>query len=361
MRHSPRSWWIALACVVAVLVGLRAALPGWTLDRLNARLERLGSYHGEVEDLDLHLWAGSYTLYGVTVTKRSDAVPVPFFSAPRIDFSLAWSALLHGAVVAEADFYRPELNFVDLRGDDNQTGQGVHWRRRLESLAPIRVNEIRVHDGTVHFRNFFTKPAVDQQATHVNGRVRNLTNVRDRGDRAADFDLTAQVLGEAPMHLSGSANPFAVLEDFHFQMKIDSMDLTRLNETLRAYANLDVESGQGQFVMELAAKDGRLEGYAKPLFDRVEIFSWQHDIEQQGDNPLHALWEALSGALEDLFKNQQENQFATRIEIQGDIGDPQTSTLEAIAGVLKNAFVEAYRFRFEDLPERPEQQTTGSS
>jgi hypothetical protein len=127
-----------------------------------------------------------------------------------------------------------------------------------------------------------------------------------------------------------------------------------LNEFFQAYPNLDVASGEGSFVMELDSDQGQLLGYAKPLFKDVEIFKWEQDAEAQGDNPLRLLWELLAEGVENIFKNQSENQFATRIEIRGQTGDPETSTWQAIKSILVNAFVEAYKPIYESLPRRTE-------
>jgi len=54
-----------------------------------------------------------------------------------------------------------------------------------------------------------------------------------------------------------------------------------------------------------------------------------------------------------LFKNQDLDQLATRVDIQGEIKQPETSAMQAISGIIRNAFVEAYHPLFEDLPERP--------
>jgi hypothetical protein len=162
------------------------------------------------------------------------------------------------------------------------------------------------------------------------------------------------VLGDAAMQSTARFDPLGKLDDFEFSLRIDRIELQRLNDLLQAYAKVDVASGEGDFLMELEAREGQLQGYAKPLFRNVQVFSWKQDVEEQGDNPLRAAWEALAGAIENLFKNQGKDQFATRIEIRGRIGDTQTSKLQAIGAILHNAFVEAYLPQFEHLPERRE-------
>lgn len=346
-----RRWpWIALALVVVALIGVRLALPGCITDFLNAKLDRMGDYHGGVEDVDLHLWRGAYSIDGLRIVKRTEKIPVPLLVVPRMGLSVSWRALLHGGIVASVDVWQPELNFVDSEDQAKQTGTGVDWRRQLEELMPIRLDEVRVHDGRLHFRNFSSDPPVDLQATQVQARILNLTNVRDKDGRAADLDLTARILGQAPLESRTKFDPFASFEDFEFRVKVAQIELRRLNDFLQAYANLDVETGEGDFVMELEARDKQLNGYAKPLFQNVQVFSVEQDIKRQKDNPLRALWEAVAGGIENLFKNQEKNQFATRVEIHGRTGDADASAWQAIVAVVRNAFVEAYRPQFENIP-----------
>ncbi len=346
-RH--RRWWIVLAIVVVALVVVRLLLEGWVARYLNGKLDRMGDYHGQLADVDLHLWRGAYSIDGLEITRRKGKAP-PLLEAPRIDLSVSWRALLHGGIVGRVVFTGPTINFIDAPATQN--GKGVDWRERLESLMPIRLDEVRVVDGTVRFRALSTKPPVDLKATAFNGTITNLSNVRDRGPRPATLDATARILGQAPLEAHADLDPLGSLRDFAFRVKVTGIDLTKANDFLQAYAKVDVESGKGDFVMELDAKDGRLRGYAKPLFRHVEIFNWKQDVEEQGDNPFRAAWEALAGGVQNLFKNQQEDQFATRIELSGRIGNTNTSAWSAIVAVLRNAFVQAFKPRFEDLPTR---------
>ncbi|HJT97131.1 MAG TPA: DUF748 domain-containing protein [Rhodanobacteraceae bacterium] len=349
----PRWAWITIAIVVVALVVVRLMLAAWVADYLNRRMARMGDYHGHLSSVDLHLWRGAYSLRDLRVEKRTGKVPVPLLKAPSTDIDVSWKALLHGAVVARVVFERPELNFVDDKsGAASQSGRGVDWRAELESLLPIRLDEVAVRNGRVHFRNFGSDPPVDLEWTNVDGTVTNLSNARKASARAASLDLSARMLGDAPVTSHAKFDPLGSLRDFEFAVKVTGVELTKANAFLQAYAKVDAESGSGDFVMELEARKGRLDGYAKPLFHDVKLFSWKHDIEEQKDNPLRAAWEALAGGVENLFKNQSENQFATRVEIHGTIESRQTSAWQAIVAVLHNAFVQAFRPQFEELPEK---------
>ena len=41
----------------------------------------------------------------------------------------------------------------------SQTGAGTDWREQLDKLLPITLNEVRVVDGTLRFRNFTSEAA----------------------------------------------------------------------------------------------------------------------------------------------------------------------------------------------------------
>lgn len=347
-RFSTRTL-LVLALLVVLIVGLRLALPIWATNTINARLDELGDYHGHIADVDIQLWRGAYAINDLVIVKRSGKVPVPFVNAPLIDISVSWRELLNGVVVAEVVFEGPQLNFVDGAGrGENQSGRGVDWRETLRELVPIRLNEVRVHDGTVAFRAFNTRPPVDMEATDFEATILNLTNVRgEGGHRVAKLDAEAKVLGQAPLRSHAAFDPFGTLDDFAFDVQVTGIEAVRLNPVLQAYASIDVASGRGDFTMELEAKEGLLKGYAKPLFQNLNVFSWEQDVEKQKDNPLRLAWEALTGAVMTILKNHPADQFATRIPISGNLKHPDLDRWEALLAILHNAFVEAFKPNLE--------------
>ena len=346
---------IAIGIVLLVLIGLRIALPYIAKDYLNKTLAHMGQYHGHVADVTMNLWRGAYDVDGLTIVKETGKVPIPLLDAPVIDISLGWSALFHGAIVSDVTFERPTLNFVDAAHKaDKQSGSGVDWRKQLDKLLPIHLNQLEVDNGKIAFRNFQSNPKVDLEATDVHLLVLNLTNVRDEnGKRVATLTATANVLGGAPLDTQAHFDPFSHFQNFDFRLRLRNMQLTHLNDFVRAYANLDFAGGNGDFVMQLEARNGMLNGYAKPLIHNMDIFSWKQDVEQEHENPFEVAWQMLAGAIGWVFENHSKHQFATRVPISGRIDNKNISTFDAIMGVLRNAFIEAYKPNFEHLKPPP--------
>lgn len=344
-RYSKISLGVVVAIVV-LLIAARVAAPSWVERKINERIDQLGDYQGHVEDVSLHLWRGAYELHGLTIEKASGKVPVPLLSAPLVDLSVSWRALFDGGIVATVAFENPQLSLVDGSGGaDTQAGTGVDWRQTLEDLLPIRLDEVRVVNGVVMFSNFISDPPVDLHATAVNAVVTNLTNVRSDDKRPAVFKADAKILEDAPLQAEAHFDPFGRFDDFSFDVKVDNMQLPKLNNLLRAYLTVDVKSGRGDFVMQLDAKQGQLSGYAKPLLRDLDVIDWKKDRKE----PLKLAWKVIAATTFSLFKNHKADQFGTRIPIEGRIDDPQVSTLAAIRGILHNAFVQAFKPEFEKL------------
>lgn len=341
--------WILLIIALLLLL-LHLALPQLVRNYLNDKLADMGDYHGQIADVDLAWWRGAYQIEGLVIEKKTGGVPVPLLDAPLIDLAVSWRALWEDrAVVAEVAFVDPQLNFVDAaEPEQEQTGEGVDWRDRLDALLPITLNELQIRNGRVSFRNFTSEPQVHVYADQVVGTFYNLTNSADaEGRRVAEFVGEARFLEVAPMEASARFDPFTEWEDFDLQLRVTDVPLKRLNDFSRAYGRFDFADGSGDLVMEVEAENSQLSGYIKPLLRNVEVFDWAQDIKAEDKGFLRGLWEAIVGGGQTLLKNQRKDQFATRVELSGTISDQDVSPFQAFIAVLRNAFIEAFTARFE--------------
>ncbi|GAB2585776.1 DUF748 domain-containing protein [Dyella jejuensis] len=347
----PRSAWLPAVVVVAVLIVVRLALPQVVRHYLNQRIAHMGAYQGSTSDIDLHLWRGGYTLENLRVDKIGGRPGEPFLMAPRTEASMSYMALLHGHLRGKIGFYNATVNFIDGKtAGEKQTGTGVDWSEKLNILIPAQLDEIHVHNGTVTFRNFVSSPRVDLKMTDVESTMTNLAASHQRdGARVATLHMTAHILGDAALETDAYFDPANHFGDFDYHIRATHIQLVRANDLARAYTGLDFAAGTGDFTMELKAKDGYLHGYAQPIFNNLQLFSWKKDVEQEKKGPVKLLYEAAAQGVVDLLKNQSNGQFATHVPISGRIDDRQLDAPQAILNVLRNAFIQAYKPQLDHL------------
>jgi hypothetical protein len=332
-----------------ILLGARLALPSVLLWYVNDTIDRNPLYDGKVGDIDVSLWRGAYTIKDIRLDKVTGNVPVPLFSAPRVDLAIEWAALMNGKVVGRIVFDRPELNFVDgSDSSEDQTGSGGPWLSIIRDLFPFKINSAVVHDGSIHFRAFASKPPLDLPLTNLEASVENLTNVRDDiSPMAATVKATGLALGHAKLEYEMKIDPFSYKPTFQLALRLLGLDVTKLNDLANAYGGVDFEDGWFNLVVELNGQEGQLDGYVKPLFRHLKVFNPIRDAQK--DNPIQYFWEAIVGAAAEILKNQPRDQVATLIPVTGDVTSPNQDILATIGNVLRNAFIRAYLPRLQGV------------
>ena len=337
---------IAVLLMVGVLVAARLALPGYLASYVNGVLDRSPEYDGRIGEVDVHLWRGSYSVNEVKIVKTTNAAPVPFFEAERIDLTVDWPSLLRGRFRGKIDLIKPKINFVDGEtAEESQTGADQPWLAMIDDLFPFRIDKARVIDGQVHLHAFYKSPQVDVYLSDVQGELRNLTNVEDSLDPlVATLHATGKAMGSGSLEFDMTLDPHAHRPSFSLAMRLLGVDVRRLNALAMAYGDFDFEQGEFDLVVEATAKEGFLDGYAKPLFRNVQVISLR-DVKEK--DPLSALWQALVGTVGELLTNQQRDQFGTRFAIVGDLDNPRTDFFEIVGNILRNAFIQAYLPRVE--------------
>src|SRR5580704_14047404 len=84
---------IVLGSLLVILLALRIALPYILLRFVNKELQTIPGYTGHVDDIDVHLYRGAYTIKVIRLDKTGGKIPVPFFAADRADLSVEWGAI----------------------------------------------------------------------------------------------------------------------------------------------------------------------------------------------------------------------------------------------------------------------------
>lgn len=315
---------------------------------VNRTLDQSPIYQGKIGDVELHLWRGAYSIRDIRLVKMTGNVPVPLFSAPRVEFALQWDALVHRRLVGRLVMERPELNFVDAPDPaESQTGAGGPWLQIIRDLFPFKINSAQVRNGSIHFRTYATAEPVDVYLGHLDATVDNLTNIQDQTTPLlTSVRATALAMGQAKFEYQMKLDPFSYRPTFHMTTRLLGLDVTKINDMAMAYGAFDFKRGWFDLVIEVDAKEGMLSGYVKPLFRNLKLFSLKQDIKE--DDVPRFFWQAILGVTAAVFKNQSRDQFGTLIPFSGDASGTNTDVLATIGNVLRNAFVRAYLPRLQN-------------
>jgi hypothetical protein len=354
-RRKLKGFWRGLArrlgvpslAFLVLLFGVRLAMPYAVRDFVNDRLNQLKGFRGQVGKIRINLYRGAYTVINLRILKTGGRVPVPFVTVPVMDLSVEWSELLRGSLVGRITMDRPEVNFVSGPTEGQQQA-GFHedWEQTLKSISPFTINRFQINGGSIRFLNPYRQPPVNIYITNLFATATNLTNVRGRGGPLpAGLVARGKTIGGGELHLELHMNPLASTPTFKLLASVTNLDLTALNNFLRAYAAFDVARGKFSLLADVAAANGRYQGYAKPFFLDLQVFDLQKEARKK--NPLQIVWEAIVGAITEIFRNQPQNQLATVIPISGSFQKGARVDLwTTIGGILQNAFVQALSPKF---------------
>ena len=348
-RHRLRKLGYVLLVIVVLLGVARLFLPWFVRDYVNRTLDRNEMYAGTIGPVQIHLLRGAYSITDIKLSKRTGDVPVPFFSAKRLDFAIQWNALLHHRIVARVLMQEPEINFVDAPSkQDSQTGSGGPWLQTLNDLSPFKINSAEIHDGSVHFRAYQTPKPFDVYLSQVNGSIENLGNIQDSTTPlVATVQATATAMDQAKLDFKMTLDPFSYHPTFHLALRLLGLDVTKINDLALAYGKFDFKRGWFDLVIEADSKEGQMTGYVKPLFRNLKVLSIKQDIKE--DNILQFFWQALVGFTTNILKNRSRDQFGTLIPFTADVSSStHTDLLATIGNILRNAFIRAYLPRVEN-------------
>jgi len=314
------------------LIGARIYLPYWVKDYVNEQINALKGYGGGVQDIDISLWRGAYQIEGLEIHKNRSGGREPFVSASSIDLSVEWKALLHGAIVAEIDIYNIDLNFMR-----EQTGEGANWPELVDKLSPFDINRLSLHKGHIAFIDHGTEPDINVFLDISNAEVTNLRNVENKkASLPSTLTVNGSSIGKGDLAIEGKVNILKAIPDFDLGGKLENTSLPAFNNYAKAFAGIDFENGTMSIYTELAAANGRLKGYVKPVASNVAI------IEEHDDDVLGAVWQAMAAAFADLFKNHSRDQFAFRIPVEGNLDNPEQDGWSTFISIFQNAFGKAF-------------------
>ncbi len=329
-----------ITIVVVLLIILRLILPFIVLHFANQSLANMRGYYGHINDIDLALIKGSYTVDSIYLNKVDTTTKkqTPFFSASHVELSVEWRALLNRSLAGEVILRHPLLLFTKDKVEPGQLiRDSSYLKMMLDKTMPLKINRFEVIDGIIRYKDEGSTPPVDIEINNAHILAENLRNSYDSSSLLpAKIKAIASVY-EGTLDFTMKLDPMSIKTNFDMNSELKNTNLVKLNDFFQAYAKVDVNKGVFGMYIEAAAFDGKLTGYIKPVITDLDVLG----KEDRNDNVFRQLWEGAVGSTGQVLKNQAKDQIATKIPFEGNLNDPNANTWYAFMNILKNGFIKA--------------------
>jgi hypothetical protein len=200
----------------------------------------------------------------------------------------------------------------------------------------VDVDSAVIRDGTFAIVNRQGDSPYRLFVAGTSARVEHFSN--QRSERRGRASLSGKFMGSAPLQIDADFAPAATQADFRIVTRLEEVPLPQMNDFLRSKAGIDVTKGRLSLYSEMRVRNGRVDGYVKPLFADMDVY----DVEQDsGKSIFQQLKEALVGAGTTVLENRPRSEVATVASLSGPVENPNASTLDVVLGLLRNAFIKA--------------------
>jgi len=268
--------------------------------------------------------------------------------AARYGFTLAAGTFAGNGNVE----YAPGVKIVELE-EVRIDGLEADYAYRTRTAQPVKAaankpdvlleaRRISASGATVGFVNEEATPHYRVFLANTDLAVENFGNQRTEGPATAR--LTGRFMGSGATAVSATFRPEINGPDFDLDVRIENTDLRSMNDLLRAHAKFDVVSGVFSVFSELHVKNGRVDGYVKPLFRDLDVYDAAQDEDKSFGRKLK---ERAVDVIGKVLRNRPREEVATVAPIAGPLDNPKTGTWESLIGLVRNAFFKAILPGFE--------------
>jgi len=204
--------------------------------------------------------------------------------AERYKLSVRTGSLsTRGSIEYAPDVQKIMINNLSLTGLDadylhqeTQTAPTEKVTKEAGKVARETANdptlEVKVErftaDGRIGFVNQAAKPPYNVFLDGTRLQLENLSNHFKEGPARAR--VTGRFMGSGPTQVQATFRPESKGPDLDLTLSIENTDMRRMNDLLRAYGNFDVVAGNFSVYSEIKIRQGTIDGYVKPLFQRHE-------------------------------------------------------------------------------------------
>jgi hypothetical protein len=133
-------------------------------------------------------------------------------------------------------------------------------------------------------------------------------------------------------HLLGTFRPETDGPDFDLKLAVEDVQMTSLNKVLLAHTGFELADGRFSFYSEITVNHGRIEGYARPTFEDMQI----HEDGKEG--LVRKFYEGVVGKFMKLFERKTDEHAPVETEISSVFDRANFKTWEAVLAAAVDSF-----------------------
>ena len=348
MKAPSRKTVIVVTAAIA-LAAARVGLPALLTWLANLAVRKIPGIRGKVRRVQINFMTPRLTVKDVSLTTLNGSAPEHLIQVEAIAVNCEWKALLTGALVGSLRIDAPRLLFNAAEGMRRGNGGkgkpeqqpeivGRPWQEKVMQLRRFKLSSALLTDGEIRVAGLPGEKGAEVSIDHLNLCAENITNSTDLAPTLmARLTTDARVLASGKFQLQAQGYPLAKVPTFNADLSSSDIDLTKLRNIIEKAVGIDVRGGVAGLYVEAAAADGYIRGYAKPVFDHLEL-----------EPPPHSGFVAhtktsVARALAWIFKSKRKDRIATRLGFEGSVEDPDLDIADAVLRFIRNAFSTAER------------------
>ncbi|MBN1545052.1 MAG: DUF748 domain-containing protein [Syntrophaceae bacterium] len=216
--------------------------------------------------------------------------------------------------------------------------EAVKLARRIRDAPKLllQVDTLKLTNSQIGFVNKATEPGYRVFMSGMKFELKNLSNQADQA--RSEFHAQGAFMGSGATVITGSARATASPADFDVRLKLDNARMTDLNGFLMANEGMDVADGLLSVYAEITVKEGKVDGYIKPIISDLKIYDNQKDKGKSFGKrvKMHFLQFLLN-----VFESRSTQEVATVLQISGSTSDPKAGEWQAILKLIGNSFSHA--------------------
>jgi membrane protein len=342
---------VVLATAVTAAVVLRTGLPPLLTWVANFAFSRIPGIRAKVRRVRIRFIAPGLTISGISLLAPD--FPGQRIEAGSIVLNSQWKDLLRGALVATLSVKAPRV-LVNANGFANahvnngkpkkpsvDNDEALPWQAKIARLPRFKIS-VLLTDGAVSVVGIPGETTPEVALDRLNLRVQDITNSTELAPTLmATLSAEARLLSSGTLRLQAQGYPLAKTPTFNADLSSSRIDLRPLRGLIQKVAEVDVRQGTADLYVEAAGADGYVSGYAKPIFEHLELEPPAHS----GFFTRVKAWMAEGFAW--LLTNKRKDRIATRLDFEGAIDDPDLDITDAVLRFIRNAFSTAERASLE--------------